>query len=107
MNNKCPKCNSKKVSVAHYPNPANHMATCYACGYAGKLDEFPEIDVFDQITSSYEALADKLVYYHYIDDEEEYASGYTSNLIHKICYDKEEAVDLTVKALKVICSIQN
>lgn len=63
MSKKCPKCESKDIHITYYPAPTDSMATCYGCGYVDLLERFPEQTVFDHITQSEEALAERLVYY--------------------------------------------
>ena len=61
MKKKCPKCESNDIHITEYPYPTDSMATCYVCGYADLSDRFPEQNVFDQITTSPEVLAERLV----------------------------------------------
>lgn len=59
---KCPQCGDRDVSITLYTPPDRDVASCNKCGYTALAEDFPKQSIFDHITESLEALAEKLVY---------------------------------------------
>lgn len=102
VSKKCPQCESKDIHITEYPSPTNSMATCYGCGFAGQLEQFPEQSVFDHITESPKVLAEKLVYQFIAYDRDGlFVSHWRSTLTgDKEYLSKPEAVAATIKELE-------
>ena len=58
-NRVCGRCNS--TFIIPHERIASHYQ-CQKCGCFGRIETFPEMTIFHQITSSEEVLAEKFVY---------------------------------------------
>lgn len=65
----CKKCKSRKV-VEDGCYAGSTFYRCENCKEVGMQDNFPKQTIFDQITQSYEMLAEKLVYKTAIEGQE-------------------------------------
>ena len=100
----CKRCRSTNV-VVHGSYGGTTYYYCKACQDWGEKDQFPEQTLFDQITASPEALAEKLVYKKI--DSFYYTSGgvvrWTSPISDWEYDTKPEAIAATVAKLKEVC----
>lgn len=102
MSKKCPLCGG--VAVLSGKNFLDEdVYECTFCHEPGHHSRFKEQTVFDHITESVEALAEKLVYYylqipHFTVDLVEV---HRSTIIPHLTFEsKEEAISATVEELK-------
>ena len=96
MSKKCPRCKSIVVDYEDYVG-GTLFYKCQTCGYRGS--DFEKQTVFDKITASEEALAEKLV--HLIMCEEDTSlRGWTSNVVESVFETYEEAIAATVAELR-------
>jgi hypothetical protein len=106
MKIKCPKCESFDIHITEYPNPHDNIAVCYACGYAGMSNDFPKMTIFDHITESEKALAEKMAYIVRC-EEDPTLMGWTSAIIQSLFATKAEAIAATVAKLKEVCDAES
>lgn len=98
MGKKCPKCRSTNTSKDRYAHDQGICYVCADCCYVGDPEEFREQTVFDHITESVEALAEKFVYFKYSDVSTDH---YGSTIIKGGDWKTEaKAIAATVKELK-------
>lgn len=100
---KCPQCGDRDVSITIYTPPDRDVASCNKCGYTSLAEDFPKQSIFDHITASLEALAEKLVYrtIEMAVNRVTY-SCWKSTITEEAYRTKEEAIAATVARLKEV-----
>lgn len=97
---KCPFCNSIRVVKV----PGGDVSICLACeSLLNTIDGKSKQTVFDRITSSHEALADKLVYKTLVVGNNRVTySCWRSTITEESYRTKKEASDATLEKLKEV-----
>ena len=101
MSKKCPICGGGIGVYQDYVGGTSFFR-CDICGHTGC--DFEDVTVFDQITQSYETLAEKLVYEELITEESDgYVYRWRSTILpNDFWYSEEKAVAATVAKLKEV-----
>jgi uncharacterized Zn finger protein (UPF0148 family) len=97
----CPKCGNPNT---HKEYKANGFCYCPDCQHRWQIGESqPKPTVFDRITSSHEALADKLVYKTLVVGNNRVTySCWRSTITEESYRTKKEASDATLEKLKEV-----